>query len=91
MLTGQAGSSWSLYRLRWSYSSSPTAGSLQLSWTDPVQGAVTEVLYVSSAGPAALDLGGRTFPAGSSVVLTLAAGGAACSGSIYCDAVLGMA
>jgi hypothetical protein len=84
-LTGVAGQAWKLEHLRWSYNAAPTAGSLTVAWTDPAAGAVSEVLWITVSGPGALEYN-RTFPAGSTVTITLAAGGAGVSGTVYVDA-----
>ena len=71
-------------RIRYSYSATPTAGSLTIAWTDPIAGAVSETIYIATAGNAWLEQN-RIFPAGSTVTMTLAAGGGGVSGTVYVD------
>lgn len=87
-LAATSGQQWVLNNVRWSYSATPTAGSLTIAWTDPVAGNVSETYYIAAGGPGALMLGNRVFSTGSAVTLTLAAGGSSVSGTVYVDAEL---
>jgi hypothetical protein len=74
--------SWMLFGVRWSYSGTPTAGSLTIAW-----GSVSETLAITQGGPGFLALS-KTFPPGSAVTITLAAGGSGVTGKVYADALL---
>ena len=76
---------WKVERVRWSYSSTPTAGSLTIAWTDPVLGAAQEVYAITAAGQGEMDLY-KIFPGGSAVTFTLAVGGGSVVGTVYVDA-----
>lgn len=83
-LPATAGYQWKVERIRWSYSGTPTAGSLSIAWTDPVAAAVTETLAITQGGLDWMDIF-RLFPPNVGVTITLAAGGSGISGTVYVD------
>lgn len=77
------GGGWVLNGIRWSYSDTPTNGSLTIAWEN-----VSEVYPVTSGGPGFLPFEGHRFPANTAVTITLAAGGGSVTGRVYATAYL---
>ena len=75
-----------LGRIRWSSNGTPAGMTLTIAWTDPVAGSVSEIYYITAAGPGFLDIG-DTYPAGAVVTVTLSAVSGV-TGSVYVQAQL---
>jgi len=80
------GSHWTVRTISWSYSATPTGGSLQIAWNDGGTN-YTETYYITAGGPGQLSWpDGRNFPANKQVTVTLADGGSGIIGTIYANA-----
>ena len=87
-LGANAGKSWVLGEIRWSYSDMPTNGQLTIAYTSSV-GSETEKLYITAGGPGFLPFTPpKQFRENSAVTITLASGGGSVSGTVYADAFL---
>ena len=79
---------WNIGAIHWSYNATPSNGSLTIAWTDKGTGNnQTETYYITAGGINSMNYR-RQYQAGNNggVTITLAAGGASCSGSVYVDA-----
>jgi len=74
------GTRWSLDSIIYSYTAAPTAATLIISW-----GSFSETYYIVGGGVGVLPFGPtpKQFPANTAVTVTLLAGGAGISGSVY--------
>jgi hypothetical protein len=71
--------------VRWSYSGDPTGGSLTVAWNDG--SARQEVYAITKGGPGFMAFyPPMRFPINSAVTITLAAGGAGITGTVYPEA-----
>lgn len=78
-LAAVPGQSWALSKIIWSYNGTPTAGSLTIAWNS-----ASIVLYITSAGPGEFIFPEDfVLPLNTAVVITLAAGGAGVTGTVY--------
>jgi hypothetical protein len=76
-------SGWSIKAIFWSYSAAPSTGKLTISWVDGGT-TYTETYYITTGGLNSLVWPeARSFPPGSAVTITLAAGGAGIFGTFY--------
>ncbi len=81
---------WILYAILWSYSATPTGGSLTIAWTDPVAGAQSYVLGIPGGGIGQIPFfTPLRFPIATAVTITLASGAGSVVGSVYPQAETG--
>jgi hypothetical protein len=79
------GSRWSISSILWSYSGTPTAGSIVIAW-----GSVSVTLYVTVGGPGQFNFPiPLQLPSDTAVTVTLAAGGSGVTGTVYTVASTG--
>lgn len=79
-LAAQATARWVLTSVSWSYSDTPTNGSLTITW-----GSNTMTYYITAGGPGILTFASKLkFPTNTAVTITLAAAGV--TGTVYMDA-----
>ena len=82
-LQGGPNTKLALSKIAWSYSGTPTGG--RISMTGPT---VLPDLDVTAGGPGGLQFGAVVAPAGTPIVITLAAGGVGVIGKLYAEGVM---
>lgn len=81
-LAADATAGWHIANIRWSYSNTPTNGSLTIAW-----GSVSETHHVTLGGPGSINfLPSVRFPVNTEVTITLAGGGGSVTGTVYATA-----